>query len=105
MKTVDLPTILPSFGVRKASAHVKLWDGQTVVLGGLKPRFYDGGKEVSAEPDYFVKTKAARGQPNEQDKELLVFITVTLVDPAGNRMHSDDEMPFAEKSVPPQGGL
>jgi hypothetical protein len=75
------------------------------MLGGMKPRFYDGGKEVGVEPDYFVKAKAARGQPDETDKELLVFITVTLVDPAGNRLHSDGEMPFADKSVPPQGGL
>jgi len=100
-----IPVILPSFGIHKTSAHIKLWDGQTVVLGPLKTRFYDGGKEVGTEPDYFVKTKAAKGQPNEEDKDVLVLITVTLVDPAGNRIHSDEEMPFAEKSVPPQGGL
>ena len=103
-RKIDLPTILPSYAIRKASANIKLWDGQTLVLGGMKARFYDGGKEVGAEPDYFVKTKAARGQPDETDKELLVFITVNLVDPAGNRVHSDDEMPFARNAVPPQGG-
>lgn len=99
---VALPVVLPSFGVRKARAHVKLWDGQTIVLGGMKPRFYDGGKEVSAEPDYFRKTKAARGQSDEQDKELLVFITVTLVDAAGNPVHSDEDMSLAKKGIPPQ---
>ena len=56
---VTLPVILPSFGVRKASADVKLWDGQTVVLGGIKKRSYDGGKEVGADPDYVLKTRAA----------------------------------------------
>jgi beta-lactamase regulating signal transducer with metallopeptidase domain len=99
---IQLPTILPTFAVRKASADVKLWDGQTVVLGGMNAHFYDGGKEVAAEPDYFVKTKAVRGQPDEQDKEILVFVTVTLVDPAGNRVHSEEEMPFAKNSIPPQ---
>ncbi|MGA2685143.1 MAG: hypothetical protein ABSF51_08830 [Verrucomicrobiota bacterium] len=98
---VPVAGVSPSFGIRKASAHVKLLDGQTVVLGGLKERFYDGGKEVGAEPDYFTKTKLARGQPDEQDKDLLVFITVTLVDAAGNRIHSDDEMPFANGAIPP----
>ncbi len=102
---IDLPTILPRFAVRKASANIKLWDGQTVVLGAMKTQFFDVGKEVNDEPDYFRKTKATRGQLDEVDKELLVFITVTLVDAAGNRVHSDDEMPFADKSVPPQGGL
>ena len=102
-RKIDLPTILPSFAIRKASANIKLWDGQTLVLGGMKARFYDGGKEVGAEPDYFAKAKAARGQPDEMDKELLVFITVNLVDPAGNRIHSDDEIPFAKNSIPSQG--
>jgi type II secretory pathway component GspD/PulD (secretin) len=99
---VSLPVVLPSFGIRKASAHVELLDGQTVVLGGLKELFYDGGKEVGAEPDYFVKSKLTRGQPDEENKEVLVFITVTLVDAAGNRIHSDDERPFAKGAIPPQ---
>jgi Flp pilus assembly secretin CpaC len=87
---VHLPVVLPSLCIRQASADLKLWDGQTVVLGKLEKHFYDGGKEVSAEPDYFVKTKRNRGQENEEDKEVLVFITVTLVDLAGNRIHPDN---------------
>jgi beta-lactamase regulating signal transducer with metallopeptidase domain len=95
---VDVPKILPSFRVSQASAHLKLWDGQTVVLGmpqgrflvsenlGIpKDRFLAGGKEVGA-------------KPSAEDKALLVFITVTLVDPAGNRLHSED----ARNSIPPQ---
>ena len=35
-------------------------------------------------------------------KNLLVFITPTLIDPAGNRLHSEDEMPFARVGVPPK---
>jgi beta-lactamase regulating signal transducer with metallopeptidase domain/Flp pilus assembly secretin CpaC len=99
---VHLPVVLPSFCVRQFTAHLNLWDNQTVVLGKLEKHFYDGGKEVSAEPDYFVETKKARGQPDEEDKELLVFITVTLVNPVGNRIHSEDEMPFAKDAIPPQ---
>jgi len=101
---VSVPTILPSLRVRQASAHVKLWDGQTVVLGGLKKYFYVNGKSVSAEPDYFLRTKATRGQSDEENKEVLAFITVTLVDPAGNRIHSDEDMPFAKGAIPPQDG-
>jgi beta-lactamase regulating signal transducer with metallopeptidase domain len=93
---IDLPTISPSFAIRKASANIRLWDGQTVVLGGMKMRFYDGGKEDSAIPGFF------KDRPNQQDKELLVFVTVTLVDSAGNRIHSDDEVSFAKNSIPPQ---
>jgi Flp pilus assembly secretin CpaC len=102
---VSLPVVLPTFHVRQTKANLNLWDGQTVVLGGFKNYFYESGKEVSAEPDYFVKTKIARGQPDEANEEVLVFITVTLVDPAGNRIHSKDEMPFAKDAIPPQDGL
>jgi beta-lactamase regulating signal transducer with metallopeptidase domain len=99
---VTLPVVLPSFRVQQTSAHVNLWDGQTVVLGKPQQHFYDGDKEVGAQPDYFVKTKKSRGQPDEVDKELLVFITVTLVDPAGDRIHSDEDSPFTKDGIPPQ---
>jgi Flp pilus assembly secretin CpaC len=102
---INLPTISPSFGIGKASAHLKLWDGQTVVLGGLKELFYDRGKEVDAKPDYFVKTKRPGDHPNGENTELLVFITVTLVDPAGHRVHSDDDLPPAREAVPQQEGV
>jgi beta-lactamase regulating signal transducer with metallopeptidase domain len=100
--SVHLQEVLPGFRVQQATANLNLWDKQTIVLGKLQKHFYVDGKEVGAEPDYFVKTKKSRGQPDEVDKELLVFITVTLVDPAGNRIHSDEEMPFVKDGVPVQ---
>jgi type II secretory pathway component GspD/PulD (secretin) len=33
---------------------------------------------------------------------LMIFVTATIVDPAGSRVHSDDELPFAQSSVPTQ---
>lgn len=86
---INLPVIAPRFYLRQASAHLNLWDGQTVVLGNLPKHFFVGGKEVSAKPD-------------ADDKELLVFITVEIIDPAGNKIHSDDELPFAQNGIPPQ---
>jgi general secretion pathway protein D len=35
-------------------------------------------------------------------KNLMIFVTATIVDPAGNRLHSDDELPFAQNAIPPQ---
>ena len=32
----------------------------------------------------------------------MIFVTATIVDPAGNRVHSDDELPFAQSAIPPQ---
>lgn len=110
---IDLPGILPRLRVRLASANIKLWDGQTVVLGPLNARFFDGGKGLTSPWNHFLKIKRAGDQPNEANgnvladkanKEVLVFITVTLVDPAGNRIHSDEDAPFAKNSIPPQDG-
>jgi type II secretory pathway component GspD/PulD (secretin) len=38
----------------------------------------------------------------EAKDNLMVFVTPTIVDPAGNRVHSDDELPFAQTAVPSQ---
>jgi len=35
-------------------------------------------------------------------KNLLIFVTPTIIDPAGNRVHSEEDLPFAQTSVPPQ---
>ena len=32
----------------------------------------------------------------------MIFVTATMIDPAGNRVHSDDELPFAQSTIPPQ---
>ena len=68
-------------------AKVNLWDGQTVVCSGVETNFVDN-------------VNALAGRPN--DRELLVFITATIVDSAGNRIYSDDEMPFAKNGAPQQ---
>jgi type II secretory pathway component GspD/PulD (secretin) len=44
-----------------------------------------------------------QSQSSDSTKQnLLIFITPTLIDPAGNRLHTDDELPFAHNSIPPQ---
>ena len=35
-------------------------------------------------------------------KHLLIFVTPTIIDPAGNRVHTDSELPFSKDTVPPQ---
>ena len=32
----------------------------------------------------------------------MIFATATIVDPAGNRVHSDNDLPFAQTTVPVQ---
>jgi len=35
-------------------------------------------------------------------KNLMIFVTATIVDPAGNRVHSDDNLPFNPTTIPAQ---
>ena len=37
-----------------------------------------------------------------EKKNLMIFVTATIVDPAGNRVHSDDELPFNPLTIPVQ---
>ncbi len=102
---VKVPTVLPSFGVRQASTHVKLYDGQTVVLGGLISTQTQTTKDTES-----VSNGSPAGElpfreqtiRTFQKKQLLVLITVTLVDWVGNRIHSDDEIPIAKNGIPQQ---
>jgi len=104
---VDVPNILPRFSVWQTVAHLKLWDNQTVVLGGwistqtqtLKEDTVPVSGSRSAGEPLFREQITVRKSPKRQ---LLVFITATLVDRAGNRVHNDDEMPFTQNSIPPQ---
>ncbi len=85
----NMPTVLPRFAIRQAVATVNLWDDQTAVICGIPETINVNGSAVT-------------GIPKSSDKELLVFITATIVDPAGNRVHSDKDLPFAQKGVPEQ---
>ena len=85
----NLPVVLPRFSVRRVVTNLNLWDGQTAIIGGLTEKKYTLGQG---------NTEASKAG----DKELLVLITATIVDPAGNRVHTDEEMPFIQKGAPPQ---
>ena len=37
-----------------------------------------------------------------QKANLMVFVTATIIDPAGNHLHTDEEMPFAKTTIPVQ---
>lgn len=76
----------PRFRERQLDTTANVWDGQTLVLGG----------PVVEAPGTDTNSAAATR------KKLLVFVTPTLIDPAGNRLHAGDEMPFSTNAVPPQ---
>src|SRR5437867_1958564 len=99
-----VPTILPRFRVRQVVSTVNVWDGQTVALGGLISENVTSIKDkvpVLGDLPFFGRFFRTESK-NTSKKNLIIFITPTIIDPAGNPMHSEDEMPFAQTSIPSQ---
>jgi len=93
---ITLPTVLPHFTVREVVTTVNIWDNQTVALGGLISSTINTTKDkVPFLGDLPVVGRLFQSQSKVQSKKnLMIFVTATIVDPAGNRVHSDDELPF-----------
>jgi len=101
---VMVPTILPDFTVRQVVTTVNIWDNQTVVLGGLISSSVKNTKDkVPMLGDLPLVGRLFQSQSKVSvKKNLMIFVTATIVDPAGNRVHSDDELPFLQSTIPPQ---
>jgi len=104
LNVVQLPVILPQFTIRQVITTVNVWDGQTVVLGGLITSTTQTEKDkVPVIGDLPILGRLFQSQTKSAVKRnLMIFVTTTIVDPAGNRVHSDDELPFAQSSIPTQ---
>jgi general secretion pathway protein D len=95
---------LPRFRVRQVTTSAIVWDGQTVVLGGLIAENVTKLKDkVPVLGDLPLVGRLFRSESSStQKKNLMIFVTPTIIDPAGNRQHSEDEMPFAQSGIPTQ---
>jgi type II secretory pathway component GspD/PulD (secretin) len=104
LNVVELPTVLPRFTVRQLVTTVNVWDNQTVVLGGLITSTVSNTKNsvpVLGDLPFLGRLFTSQTKTTAKDN-LMIFVTTTIVDPAGSRVHSDDELPFALSGVPVQ---
>ena len=98
--TLDRPQVRR----RQMSATPWVWDGQTVVLRvppaekmtKIDDQLPMVAKSPLAGPAFHIEPETAN------KKTLLIFVTPTLIDPAGNLIHVPEEMPFARDGIPPQ---
>jgi type II secretory pathway component GspD/PulD (secretin) len=79
LKGAQLP--LPKSRIRQTTTVATVGDGQTLVIGNLSDEW------VLKEPD---GTQLRQPYTDKKKKQLLIFITATIIDPSGNRIHSDD---------------
>ena len=100
--TAQLP--LPHMRLRQVTTSCNVWDGQTVMLGGLIAESTTKVKEkIPMLGDLPFLGRFFRSESSSSDKRnLMIFVTPTIIDPAGNRVHPDDSMSFARVSIPAQ---
>lgn len=85
--TINMPQ--PVFASRNVSTSMIVWDGHTVVMGGLiredVVRFND---KVPLLGDLPIIGRLFRSEGSRSEKRnLLIFVTARLVDPAGNAVN------------------
>jgi general secretion pathway protein D len=73
-----------------------------VVLGGLIREETQKIKDkVPVLGDLPLVGRLFRSESSVNRKSnLLVFVTPTIIDPAGNKLHSEEEMPFTQSTIP-----
>ena len=114
-----IPSVTEFLGYDKSTNTTAAYDqaGEKIDVPEVLPRFYRPANrrnfEFVGQPDGDPR-RIARNNPcrwqrgpgkiqaKPVGKELLVFVTATIVDPAGNRVHSSDELPFTKNGIPPQ---
>jgi general secretion pathway protein D len=103
--TAVLP--LPRMRVRQVTTSTIVWDGQTVVLGGLISETTSRHKDkVPVLGDMPLVGRLFRSESNRaQKKNLVIFVTPTIIDPAGNRKHREEDLPFAQQAIPAQPAM
>ncbi|MDB6125900.1 MAG: Type and secretion system protein [Pedosphaera sp.] len=100
--TAQLP--LPHFRMRQVTTSVTVWDAQTVVLGGLITDSVSKVKDkIPLLGDMPLLGRFFRSESSSKTKKnLIIFVTPTIINPDGSRYHTDDEMPFNVSNLPPQ---
>jgi general secretion pathway protein D len=104
-QSVITPNVInqPIFSTRKVITSVNVWDGQTVVLGGLMRE--DVQKTEDRTPvlgDIPIVGRLFRSNAEQHIKRnLLIFVTAHLVNPGGQLVHETEEAEESELIEPP----
>jgi general secretion pathway protein D len=104
-QNVITPNVInqPIFSTRKVTTSVSVWDGQTVVLGGLMRE--DVQKTEDRTPilgDIPLVGRLFRTNVDQHIKRnLIIFVTARLINPGGQPVNSTEEVEEEELIQPP----
>lgn len=95
----------PIFSTRKVTTSVSIWDGQTVVLGGL---IREDVQKVEDKVPFlgdipFIGRAFRSSVDNHVKRNLMMFVTARLIDPAGNPIAGgdvDDDLMMQQEPSP-----
>mgnify|MGYP003327558017 FL=1 len=98
------PLALPSIRVRYITSSVHVWDGQTLVLGGLIAENVVKVKDkVPMLGDMPFIGRLFRSERSATEKKnLMIFVSPRIIDPAGNPVHTEEDWPYQANSIPGQ---
>jgi type II secretory pathway component GspD/PulD (secretin) len=98
---------IPIFRLRQTVANATVWDGQTMVLSRMATGAPMGSRTgAPATNNLPLVGRLFRSESfGPRNSLVLIFITPTIIDPAGNRVNSEKDLPFARTNVPPQRGI
>jgi Flp pilus assembly secretin CpaC/tetratricopeptide (TPR) repeat protein len=98
--TIGTPLVaqlpLPIFRSRQIVTSAIVWDGQTIVVGGLISEDVSRTRDkVPVLGDLPLFGRLFRSESmSTSKKNLVVFITPRIIDPAGNPVHRLDHLPY-----------
>jgi general secretion pathway protein D len=84
---------MPVFATRRVTTNVTVYDGNTVVIGGLiKEDVQHVNDKVPILGDVPILGRLFRSESEERKKRnLMVFVTARLIDPSGRPVNEDEE--------------
>ncbi|MBI3985495.1 MAG: hypothetical protein HY343_01120, partial [Lentisphaerae bacterium] len=99
-QTESRPMPQPVFNSRNITTSISIWDGETVVMGGL----ISEGQTDTHDKIPFLGDLPLIGRFFRSDssrtvkRNLLIFVTANLVDPAGNKIAQPEVAPAEPKA-------
>ena len=92
----------PIFSTRKVTTSVTVFDGQTVVLGGLMREDVQKVEDkIPGIGDLPVVGRLFRSSSEQHLKtNLIIFVTVRVINPAGEAIHNEEETEEVVQTLP-----
>jgi general secretion pathway protein D len=100
--TYNIPQ--PVFASRNVTTSIVIWDGQTVVMGGLiREDLIKVKDKIPLLGDIPILGRLFRSEGEySKKKNLLIFVTARLVDPSGKPIHRGEAVGTTDAPATPE---